>query len=154
MKFNFFKSKKAVINHEYAKAYVMSPELELYTAVVTTGLNDSFYEAGNARLKRIKELILKCDVAFVARLAVYARNEMNLRSVPMVLSVELAKKVSGNSMVSRTIKKVVLRADEITELLAYYQIANNRTETKKLNKLSKQVQKGLVGSFNRFDEYQ
>jgi 60 kDa SS-A/Ro ribonucleoprotein len=154
MKFNFFKSKKAVINHEYAKAYVMSPELELYTAVVTTGLNDSFYEAGNARLKRIKELILKCDAAFVARLAVYARTEMNLRSVPMVLSVELAKKVSGNSMVSRTIKKVVLRADEITELLAYYQIANNRTETKKLNKLSKQVQKGLGGSFNRFDEYQ
>ena len=155
MKFNFFKTKKQpVANHEDAIAYTMTPELELYTAVVTTGLNDSFYEAGNIRLNRIKELTLQCKPAFVAKLAIYARTEMNLRSVPMVLAVELAKKISGDSIVSKTVNKVVLRADEITELLAYYQISNKRSEVKKLNKLSKQIQKGLVDSFNRFDEYQ
>ncbi|MNI38503.1 TROVE domain protein [compost metagenome] len=72
----------------------------------------------------------------------------------MVLSVELARKASGNSIVSKTVNRVVLRADEITELLAYYQIANERTQTKKLNRLSKQIQKGLGASFNNFDEYQ
>jgi hypothetical protein len=36
----------------------------------------------------------------------------------------------------------------------YYQLANERTDLKKLNKLSKQIQKGLVKSFNKFDEYQ
>ncbi|TCD12637.1 TROVE domain-containing protein [Pedobacter frigidisoli] len=155
MKFNFFNTRKQITtNHENAKAYTMTPELELYAAVVTTGLNDSFYESGNTRLNRIKELIAKCDPTFVARLAIYARTEMNLRSVPMVLSVELAKRISGDSIVSKTVSKVVLRADEITELLAYYQIANERKGTKKLNKLSKQIQKGLVDSFNRFDEYQ
>ena len=46
------------------------------------------------------------------------------------------------------------RADEITEILAYYQTANKREGTKKLNRLSKQVQKGLIESFNKFDEYQ
>ncbi|WP_316770488.1 TROVE domain-containing protein [Pedobacter frigiditerrae] len=155
MKFNFFNTRKQLVtNHESAKAFVMTPELELYTAVVTTGLNDSFYESGSSRLNRIKELIEKCNPTFVAKLAIYARTEMNLRSIPIVLSVELANKISGDSIVSKTVNKIVIRADEITELLAYYQIANGRTETKKLNKLSKQIQKGLVNSFNRFDEYQ
>jgi len=155
MKFNFFNTKRQLTtNHEGAKAYIMSPEMELYTAVVTTGLNDSFYESGNNRLERIKVLIERCNPEFIARLAIYARTHMNLRSIPMVLSVELAKKISGDSIVSKTVNKVILRADEITELLAYYQIANERTATKKLNKLSKQIQKGLADSFNRFDEYQ
>jgi 60 kDa SS-A/Ro ribonucleoprotein len=57
-------------------------------------------------------------------------------------------------LVSRTVGGVVRRADEISELLAYYQLANKREGTKKLNKLSKQVQKGLSVAFNRFDEYQ
>lgn len=155
MKFNFLNRQKNVtVNHEGAKAYKMTPELELYSAVVTTGLNDSFYESGNERLERIKMLITKCDAEFVAKLAVYARTEMYLRSVPMVLSVELAKQSSGTDVVSRTVSNVIQRADEITELLAYYQVANERTATKKLNRLSKQVQKGLAVSFNKFDEYQ
>jgi hypothetical protein len=77
-----------------------------------------------------------------------------MRSVPMVLAVELAKANSGNAVVSKTVNGVVKRADEITELLAYYQLANNRNGVKKLNKLSKQIQKGLSEAFNRFDEYQ
>jgi 60 kDa SS-A/Ro ribonucleoprotein len=49
---------------------------------------------------------------------------------------------------------VIQRADEITEILAFYQAANSRNGIKKLNKLSKQVQKGLATAFNKFDEYQ
>lgn len=155
MKFNIFKNKTNVVtNHEAAKAYRITPELELYSAVVTAGLNDNFYEKADNRLARIQELILKNDPEFVAKLAVYARTEMYMRSVPMVLAVELAKANSGNALVSKAVKGVVKRADEITELLAYYQMANQRTGTKKLNKLSKQIQKGLSDAFNSFDEYQ
>ncbi|KGO87571.1 ribonucleoprotein [Flavobacterium rivuli WB 3.3-2 = DSM 21788] len=155
MKFNFLNRQKNVtVNHEGAKAYKMTPELELYAAVVTTGLNDTFYESGNVRLERIKALIVQCDAQFVAKLAIYARKEMYLRSVPMVLLVELAKQAQGTAVVSKSVSNVIQRADEITELLSYYQVANQRTGTKKLNSLSKQVQKGLAASFNNFDEYQ
>ncbi len=155
MKFNIFKRKAvAVTNYEGAKAFVMTPELELYSAVVTAGLSDSFYEKGNDRLQRIVDLMEKTDAEFVAKLAVYARNKMYMRSIPQVLAVELAKRNSGNAVVSKAVNGVVQRADEITELLAYYQLANKRAGTKKLNKLSKQVQKGLAEAFNRFDEYQ
>ena len=155
MKFNFkTKRQRVTKNHEGEVAYKMSPEQELYSAVVTTGLSASAYESGDKRLKRIIKLIGKCNPEFVARLAIYARNTMYLRSIPLVLAVELAKKNSGNSLVSNTVNGVVKRADEIIELLAYYQYSNQRTGTKKLNRLSKQIQKGLIRSFNNFDEYQ
>lgn len=155
MKFNILKKSPAIVrNFEGAKAYALSPEMELYAAVVTAGLNDTFYEKDQARLLRIKQLIQKNDPEFVARLAIYTRNVMNMRSIPLVLVVELAKSNSGNPIISKAIEYVVNRADEITELLAYYQLSNQRTGVKKLNKLSKQIQKGLCLSFNKFDEYQ
>jgi len=156
MKFNFaFKSKvKETVNYEGAKAFVLTPQLELYTAVATAGLSDQFYEKAADKMQRMRELIAKNDAAFVAKLAIYAREQMYLRSIPLVLAVELAKQQSGNDVVGKLTNRVIQRADEITELLAYYAIANERTEVKKLNKLSKQLQKGLAAAFNKFDEYQ
>ena len=155
MKFNMkIFNRNKVTNFEGAEAYALTPKMELYSAVAATSLNDTFYEKGNERLERIRSLVAKNDAAFVAKLAVYAREKMYLRSVPLALAVELAKAKSGEADVSKTVARVVQRADEITELLAYYQFANNRKGMKKLNKLSKQVQKGLAVAFNKFDEYQ
>jgi 60 kDa SS-A/Ro ribonucleoprotein len=156
MKFNLkFKSKaKETINHEAEKAFVLTPQLELYTAIATAALNDQFYEKATDKLVRLRELIAKNDAAFVARLAVYAREQMYLRSIPMVLAVELAKQHSGDTMISKLTTRIVQRADEIAELLAYYALSNERKNVKQLNKLSKQLQKGLAEAFNKFDEYQ
>lgn len=154
MMFNVFKKATPVTNYEEANAFLLDKRTELYSAVVTTSLGNKFYESGNDRLERICNLIAQNDPAFVARLAIYARTKMNMRSVPLVLAVELAKNKSAKGTVAKAVKGVVQRADEITELLAYYQLANNRTETKKLNKLAKQIQNGLAIAFNRFDEYQ
>lgn len=155
MKFNVFrKAKQAVTNYEGAEAFSLDERVELYSAVVTTSLNDKFYEAADKRMDRIRSLIMRNDPAFVAKLAIYTRNKMYLRSVPLMLAVELAKTQSGNGVVGKAVKGVVQRADEITELLAYYQLANERNGAKKLNKLSKQIQNGLSEAFNKFDEYQ
>ena len=155
MRFNILTRKKGVTkNHENAKAYKMNPELALYTAVVTTSLSNKFYENGEERVNRIVALIQQVDPIFVAKLAVYTRKKMYLRSIPLVLIVELAKIHRGDSLVSKAIVQTIGRADEITELLAYYQLANERKYNKKLNKLSKQLQKGLAEAFNKFDEYQ
>lgn len=157
MKFNFLnrQAKPAqTVNYEGEKAFVMTPELELYAAVATAGLSDKFYESGAEQLERIRALIEKNDPVFVAQLAVYARESMYLRSIPMVLAVELAKRHRGDGLVGRTVARIVQRADEITELLAYYALSNERTGAKKLGGLSKQVQKGLAEAFNRFDAYQ
>jgi 60 kDa SS-A/Ro ribonucleoprotein len=148
------KAKNTVVNHEGAKAYKLTAPMELYTAVVTASLSDTFYEKGNERLERIQKLIAQNDPAFVAKLAVYAREKMYLRSIPLVLTVELAKIHRGDNLVGRLVSRVVQRADEITELLSYYSTVNERPGVKKLAGLSKQVQRGLAHAFNKFDEYQ
>lgn len=155
MKFNFTnKGKNKTVNYEEAEAYRLLPEWQLYTAAVTSALSDKFYESAQTRVETIRELVKRCDPVFVAKLAIYARQKMNLRSIPLVLAVELAKVHSGDATVKKIVMQIVQRADEITELLAYYQLANDRQNIKKLNRLSKQLQAGLQESFNKFDEYQ
>lgn len=90
----------------------------------------------------------------MARLAIYARTEMHMRSVPLLLTVELAKVHTGDSLVSRTVAQIVQRADEIMELLMCYQWRNPVSGKKKLGRLSHQIQAGLQMAFNNFNEYQ
>ena len=150
----FIKEENRVNNHEGALAYKMSAEAELYAAVCTMALQPKFYETTPQQIDRIVNLIKQVSPEFVAKLAIYARREMFLRSVPMLLIVELAKIHSGDNLVSRTIEQVVMRADEIMELLMCYQWRNPQAGLKKLNRLSHQVQKGLQKAFLKFDEYQ
>jgi 60 kDa SS-A/Ro ribonucleoprotein len=158
MKFNLFTKTHSnapqITNHEGTPAYTLSPEMELYTAVVTWSLNDSFYEKDENRLLRLRQLMVRCDPVFVGKLAVYARTKMYMRSAPLVLVTELARIHRGDDLVARVTDHVINRADEITELLACYTQLNERQGTKKLNRLSKQLQKGLSAAFNKFDEYQ
>jgi 60 kDa SS-A/Ro ribonucleoprotein len=156
MRFNFFSRNKAAdtVNHEGTAAFTLTPQVELYAAVATAALSDQFYEKADTRLQRLRELVAKNEPLFVAQLAVYARESLHLRTVPLVLCVELARLHRGDNLVARMVARVVQRPDEITELLAYYAQANERSGAKTLNRLSKQLQKGLALSFNRFDGYQ
>lgn len=155
MRFNTVNSgSMQVKNYEGEKAFRLDPAMELYTAVVTWSVSDSFYEKDNDRLLRIRKLVAENDPLFVAKLAVYTRHKMYMRSAPLVLLTELARVHSGDDLVSKATAKVIARADEITELLACYQVLNKRKGFKKLGGLSKQLQKGLSAAFNRFDEYQ
>jgi hypothetical protein len=156
MKFNlkFGQSANAITNYEGSPAFKLSPAMELYSAVVTSTLSNQFYEAADGRVERLRRLIRENDPVFVAKLAIYIRENMYLRSMPLVLVAELSKMHNGDRLVGDLTNRIVQRADEITELLAYYTLANARMELKKLNKLSKQLQRGLSAAFNKFDEYQ
>lgn len=140
------------VNYEGAKTYCISPEMELYTTVCTSVLSPRFY-VPNDGTEQIRRLIQIVDPAITAALAVYAREEMYLRSVPLVLLVELAR---IGKLKAETVARVIQRPDEITELLGYYQQANQRVGPKKLNKLSHTIRDGVQAVFEsgRFDEYQ
>ncbi len=144
------------VNYEGEESYILSNEMELYSLVCTTTISNKFYEGSKQIVQRLRDLVNSVDHKFTAKLAIYVRNEMYLRSVPLVLIVELAKIHSGDNLISKTIQRVVNRADDITELLSYYQISGKRNETKKLNKISNQIKKGIrmVFESSKFDEYQ
>jgi len=168
------KDTRVTENYEGAKAWQLDPEMALYTRVCTTFLQDQFYTPDfNDELNRIRHLITKVDHVFVAQLGVYAREKMFLRSIPLVMAVELAKVHSGDNLLRRMTGRVIKRADELTEIISYYLSANGRMkdwrdyqivkgEKKPLPSgqkkyafaISKQLSKGVADAFKKFDGYQ
>lgn len=158
-RFNFLKRKtNSVLNHEVDKAYRLDSRMELYNLVATSFLFNKYYEDTSGQMKRLREGIRQVKPDFTCKLAVYARKKMYLRSVPLVLLVELVKELKyqkiDKSFIADAVAAVISRPDEITELLAYYQLTNNREGAKKLDKLSRQVRIGIARAFNKFDQYQ
>lgn len=146
-KFNERVEKEQLTNHVGAKAYKQTPKEELVFATLTTFVESSYYEAGDERLERIKTLVAKVaksDPEFVAKLAIYARTEFNMRSVFSVLVGELAKNTSGDGLVRKTIAKGATRVDDLTELASYLGKEN----------LSSRVKRGIADALNKFNEYQ
>jgi 60 kDa SS-A/Ro ribonucleoprotein len=125
------------------KAFKMNAEQELLHAVLTTFLEDKYYESGDERLERIKELVAKCDPEYVAKLAYVSRKEFNLRSVSVALLGELSKVHNGDDLVMRAIKNTVTRVDDMTELVSYLEC-----------KLPKQVKRGIRRALYKFSGYQ
>jgi len=143
-------------NYEGQGAYRMTPKFELYTLVCTSTFSDKFYTTNKSELDRLRDILSKLspynDQPFICKLAVYARENMHLRTIPLVLIVEAMK---ANFYIPwEVITRVIQRADEIYELLGYYAMANDRKGTKRLNKLANQLKKGVANAFYKFDEYQ
>lgn len=146
------RSNNVIRNHEGGEAWMQSHEFELYSTVACTmSIDDKFYESAADRINRIAALVRRVPAEFVAQLAIYARTELQLRSVPMLLLVELSECHSGDSLVSRATAKTIQRVDDIIELLACYQM---RRGVSNLKRLSHQLRRGIAKAFCKFDEYQ
>jgi hypothetical protein len=149
-------------NYEGDLAFKLSPDMELYARACATALGGEFYTPdSNDLMNRIKTLVRMNDPLFVAQLATYIREEQNLRAIPLVLAVELAKTHSGDDLVRRMARRVISRADELARILVYYARANKKNwytnsngQLKMFGKLSNQLRKGVSDSFLKFDEYQ
>lgn len=135
------------VNHEGGTAFKQTAEMALYLATCATFLEDSYYEKGTDRIERLRQLIKACDNDFVLRLAAFARNEMNLRSVSILLLVEAA--INGAS-VRRFVPQIVRRADELAETLARFQLSSGNENVRKI---PASLKRGLSDAFNSFNEY-
>lgn len=154
---------RKTVNHEGEVAYKLSDEMSLYTQVCTASLQPKFYQSSTDQIYRLRSAIKKVDPRFVCKLAIYAREKMNLRSIPLVLLCELFKSFDNGTQIGRkdsrllryTVTRVIQRADEITEILSYFATINSDNKAiKKLNKIPNAMKKGIADAFHKFDEYQ
>jgi len=138
--------------HEGAVAFNTTAEQNLRRSVMACLLwEDTFYESGEQIADRISGLVKQVRPEKVAQIAIEARSLMKLRHVPLLLVTEMAKLKTHRELVAPVTEEVIQRADELAEILAIY--ARGRTGNKKLNRLSKQLQKGIAAAFRKFDEY-
>lgn len=148
-----------------APSFKFEPLMELFTAVATTLMGEpKFYESGDERAKRIRRLISKAvaagEIEMVAKMAIYCRETLNLRSVPIFITVMLAKemreqKIEWNGL-RRLANRVIQRADEVREMFAASEQVFGDPSDNKLFKrtVPKALLKGIGDALNKFDEYQ
>lgn len=145
------KGTNTTINMGGYKAYKTSAETELTSQVLTSFYNEQKYYGDNSSkiVHNVKTLANQNreGAEFVAKLAKYARNEMNMRTISQVLVVELANSKFGKEFSRKTINTVCLRVDDMVNILSH-----------QLNTYGKPIpnsmKKGLADAFKKFDEYQ
>lgn len=141
-----FNVKKETRNLAGGKAYAESKEMQLLSLLLTSFMNDKYYQGSGDIEKKLHELIDSCDKLFCAKAIVYARREFGLRSVSHVAASIIAKYISGEKWAKNFYDKVIFRPDDITEIMAYH--------FSKKQKLSNAMKRGFAKAFSRFDEYQ
>ena len=134
-KFNSTKVGTKTSTYEGGVGYTKTPELELVQLLVTSMMsNGKFYESEEETVERLKELYTACnkkDITFFPKAAIYARNNFKLRSISHLCSAIIADGIKNNvykdynrqtkrSFLRNYFKKVVLRADDITETISAY----------------------------------
>lgn len=125
-----------------------TPEQELYAITACSTLTPSYYSLANSLVHEIFECADRCDPKFVAKLAIYLRTKMYLRTAPILLCGYLAKR---GKLTKETVYTVIQRADEIKELLACWQGLSGRQD---LKKMPNQLKSGVAMAFNKFNSYQ
>ena len=134
-------------------AFKLKEKEELVSTMMTTFLQGAYYENESKIVERIKELVGKVDPRFVAKLAIYARNEGNLRAVTHLVAALLAKYVGGEEWGKRFYNKIVVRPDDMSEIVAAYASLNGMG-LNDIKKIPNAIKKGFKEALERLDAYQ
>ena len=135
------------VNHEGHAAYKMDWRTKLMTMVLTSFFNEEkFYGDNSEELTSVLKSGIIEDPQFISNLAIFARREFNMRSVSHVIAGYLANIPEGKPFVKRTVKNIVLRGDDATEILSFYLNTFGKPIPNSLRKALKEV-------FPTFDEY-
>lgn len=148
-KFNEKKTKRlpTETNKMGEAAYKLDAKEELVATVLTTFVQKSYYESENEIVNRIKKSALECDPLFVAKTAVYARTQANMRSVSHLLAAELSPRITGAEWASRFYEKIVVRPDDMSEIVSYYK------NVMKQKAFSNAIKKGFKKKLEKMDAY-
>lgn len=149
--------KPTEINEMGEKAFLLQPKEEFVSSIMTTFLSKegSYYESSNEEVKRILSLLEKIDPLFACKAAIYVRENGNMRSISHLLGAALAKYISGQEYAKRFYNKLIVRADDMTEILSCYGNLNEMELTNKsLRKIPNAIKKGFKEALERLDAYQ
>jgi len=154
-----FNSKKPSIqmtkNFMNEDAYVMPDKEALVSMVMTTFLADSYYVSEGELLDKVLTLVKKCGYEFTAKLALYARTKGNMRSISHLLAALVCRDSSHPSWLKSFYEHIVLRPDDISEILACYGKFNGLDITKgKLRKIPNAMKKGFSAVLSSLSPYQ
>ena len=156
-KFNEKKMAKqpTVKNFMNEDAFLLKPKEEFISSIMTTFLSKdgSYYETSNEEVNRILSLLEKIDPLFACKAAIYARENGNMRSISHLLGAALAKYISGKEYAKRFYNRLIVRADDMSEIVSAYASLNGM-RLNDIKKIPNSIKKGFKEALERLDAYQ
>lgn len=152
-KFNTtLKSKPDTTNLAGGSAYTKSPKLQIASILLTSFCKDTRYESESDFITRLREQYSKLssdDKIFLAKAAIYARNEFGMRSITHVAANIILDDLKNNTLpwASKFFNRVVARPDDMSEIISCYWQDGKKS-------LPNSLMNGFASAFNRFDDYQ
>lgn len=135
------------VNRAGGESFTESPKLALASLVLTSFAQDQFYRSAEEMLDELRSLTRTVDPQFVAKLAVFARNEFGMRSITHALTAELCVIAKGQPWVRGFVRDVVRRPDDMTEIVSYWLAVYGKP-------VPNALKRGLADTFGKFDRYQ
>ncbi len=109
----------AAFTHEGGPGFTPGdPHAELFNAAVSGFLTDQFYESGDERIRRLVDLVPRCDPSWLVGFIGWLRDTVNMRSASVVLAAEYAR--AGHPGSRQVIASALKRPDEPGEMLGYW----------------------------------
>ena len=139
------KNTSGTVNRDGFPAYAMEEKEQLMTAVMTTMFGEpKYYGSTDSDVVRLSASCARKDPLFLCKLACYARSAANLRSVSHVLTCVIAHE--AREYTRAAIRGVVVRPDDITEIMACYLQMYGKP-------FPNALKKGIARAMQEFDEY-
>jgi 60 kDa SS-A/Ro ribonucleoprotein len=129
------------------ESYVQNPKLELASLLLTSFVKDQFYRTADEQMAQVRLRLSVVDPLFAAKAAIYARDEFGMRSITHVIAPWVAYRATGTEWGKRFFDRIVVRPDDMTEILAIYWSGQNLS-------LPAAMKKGFAAALGRFDAYQ
>jgi 60 kDa SS-A/Ro ribonucleoprotein len=149
------------VNLAGGTAFALKDKERLVTGILTCLVNEpKYYGDTTPEIVDTARRLIAIDPVFVAKAACFARNQFHMRSISHVLTAEVARGAKGNPIIRRMVRKVVERADDITNILAYhFNVWGKRKKNPAIkmsvsdNPVPRGLRRGIADVFPRFDEY-
>ena len=141
--------RKEATNLAGGTAFAESPEMEFASLVLTSFVADQFYRTQADTFERVSELLDDgVPQEFAAKAAVYARDQFNMRSISHVVAAELAHRVKDSEWMRPFVRNVIVRVDDMLEILAYFEGKYGRKP------VPNALKRGIRDAFDKFDGHQ
>jgi 60 kDa SS-A/Ro ribonucleoprotein len=134
------------VNLAGGPAYGLSTKAALVSLLLTSFLKDQYYRSGDETLVELQKLVASVPPEFAAKAALFARDEFGMRSVSHVVAGELARHVKGEKWLRRFYKRIVVRPDDVTEILSYWMTQYGKP-------IPNAMKRGLGDAMSEFDAY-
>ena len=140
-------------NRAGGEAFSLNDQMTLVSEVLTSLVKPRYYRSESVFLSDLRDRLSRVDPLFAAKLAVYARTKFNMRSISHVIAAWVAKNIKNEYWLQAFFDKIVVRVDDMTEIISLYQ-ADADTRSNGKIKLPGSLKRGFRRAFNRFNGYQ